>query len=501
MNLELAQLTDTIMDYLPNLLAALAILIIGWFVAIVVSKLVEKALKKTDIDNQLMAWISGDQGGEAPDTERIIGRIVYYLILLLVIVGFFEALGLTIVTEPLNRLLGEVFAFIPRLAAPVLLLLVAWGLATGLRFVVRRLLDSTELDERLTRGARLNKQVPLSKTLADSVYWLVFLLFLPAVLGVLGLQGLLSPVQHMIDEFLGFLPNLFGAAVILAIGWLVARIVQRIVSGLLSAVGVDSMTERAGLENVFGKQPLSELIGLILYALILIPVIIASLNALSLDAVTRPASQMLETMMAAIPSLLGAALVLVVAYLVGKVVSGLVTNVLAGIGFDHFVSQLGLKISGNKNTPSSLVGYLVLLAIIFFAAVEAAELLGFNMLSDLVADFIVFAGQVVLALILFAVGLFLANLVYGAVSSSGTLHASLLATAARVAILVLAGSMSLRQIGVASDIINLAFGLILGAVAVAVAVAFGLGGREIAAKQLEEWQARLSSGKDESTQS
>jgi hypothetical protein len=445
-----------------------------------------------------MAWISGKQGGEAPNTERVIGRIVYYLILLLVIVAFFEALGLTIVTEPLNRLLGEVFAFFPRLAAPALLLLVAWALATGLRFLVRRVLDSTELDERLTRGARLNKQVPLSKTLADSVYWLVFLLFLPAILGVLGLEGLLSPVQNMIDEFLGFLPNLFGAAVIFGVGWLVARVIQRVVSGLLSAVGVDAVTDKAGLTHVLGKQPLSELIGLILYALILIPVIIASLNALNLDAVTQPASQMLETMMAAIPSLLGAVLVLVIAYLVGKVVSGLVSNVLAGIGFDTFVNGLGLKFSGGKNTPSSLVGHLVLIAIIFFAAIEASELLGFSMLSDIIADFIVFAGQVVLAVILFAVGLFLANLVHGAVRASGTMHAQLLATAARVAILVLAGSMALRQIGVASDIINLAFGLILGAVAVAAAVAFGLGGREIAARQLQEWQARLSDGKSES---
>lgn len=68
--------------------------------------------------------------------------------------------------------------------------------------------------------------------------------------------------------------------------------------------------------------------------------------------------------------------------------------------------------------------------------------------------------------------------------------------AARVAILILAGSMALRQIGVASDIINLAFGLILGAAAVAVAIAFGFGGREIAAKQLREWQVSLNEKPD-----
>ena len=133
----------------------------------------------------------------------------------------------------------------------------------------------------------------------------------------------------------------------------------------------------------------------------------------------------------------------------------------------------------------------MLVAIIFFAAIEAAEILGFAMLADIIADFTIFAGQVVLALILFAVGLFVASLVYRAISSSGSVHAQLLATSARVAILVLAGSMSLRQIGVAGDIINLAFGLILGAVAVAVAIAFGFGGRDIAARQLQEWHTEL----------
>jgi len=213
--------------------------------------------------------------------------------------------------------------------------------------------------------------------------------------------------------------------------------------------------------------------------------------------VTGPASQMLETMMAAIPAIFGAVLVLLVAYLVGRVVSGLVSNVLAGIGFDHFLAQLGLRFSDGKQPPSSLVGYLVLVAIIFFAAIEAAEILGFAILADMIKDFAVFAGQVILALILFAVGLFVANLVHRAVGASGNVHAPLLATSARVAILVLAGSMALRQIGVASDIINLAFGLILGAVAVAVAIAFGFGGRDIAARQLQEWHTELVKEKSE----
>jgi hypothetical protein len=79
------------------------------------------------------------------------------------------------------------------------------------------------------------------------------------------------------------------------------------------------------------------------------------------------------------------------------------------------------------------------------------------------------------------------------VQASGVAQSGLLAVAARVSILVLAGAMALRQMGLANEIINLAFGLLLGAIAVAMALAFGLGGRELAARELEEWRQSVKS--------
>lgn len=83
--------------------------------------------------------------------------------------------------------------------------------------------------------------------------------------------------------------------------------------------------------------------------------------------------------------------------------------------------------------------------------------------------------------------LYLADLAARAIRTSGAANAGLLATAARVAIFVLTGAMALRQIGLANEIVNLAFGLLVGAIAVALAIAFGLGSREIAGRQVEEW--------------
>jgi hypothetical protein len=497
MQVILDQITRLVGAYIPNLVAALAILIVGWLVALIVSAIVRGVLRRTSLDNRLARLIMGEKAAEGVEMERQIARGVYYLIMLFVLIAFFQTLGLTLITEPLNQLLIQVFQYAPRLLGAGLLLLIAWIVASVLKFALSRVLTAAKIDERLGSEAGLEEEerVPLAQTLGNAMYWLVFLLFLPAVLSALELQGLLQPVQGMINQILGFLPNIFAAGLILAIGWFVARIVQQIVTNLLAAIGADQLSERVGLAPALGERRLSGLLGLVVYILILIPVLIAALNALALEAITQPASNMLNAILEAIPAIFAATLVVVIAYVVGRVVAGLIANLLTGVGFNAVLARLGLgkePVEGER-TPSEIVGYLVLVAIMLFAAIEASRLLGFVLLADLVTEFTAFAGQVVLGLIIFTIGLYLANLAANTVQASGAAQAGWLAMAARVSILVLAGAMALRQMGLANEIINLAFGLLLGAIAVAVALAFGLGGREIAAREVEGWLQSLKS--------
>jgi hypothetical protein len=478
-----------------EILVAIAILIVGWLVALLGSLLVRKALKRTDIDDKIASWLIGEERAKSIEIGKWVGRSVFFLIMLFVLVAFFDALGLAIITEPLRRFLNQIFDYAPRLIGPIVLLLVAWVTATALRFLVRRVLTATKLDEKLSSQAGLEEgeSIPLSRTLGDAVYWMIFLLFLPAVLGTLNLSGLLHPVQSMIDKILGFLPNLFAAGVILGVGWLLARIVQRIVGNLLAAVGADRLSEQVGLSKALGEQKLSGLLGLVLYILILVPVLVASLNALALDAITAPASEMLNTFLTALPLVFAAALVLLIAYLVGRVVAGLATNLLAGVGFNMILVRLGIgtELEEGERTPSQIAGNLVMVAIMLFAAIEAVDILGFAVLSGLVAQFLVLAGRVLLGLVIFAIGLYLANLAAKTVNTSTAKQAPVLAVTARVSILVLAGAMALRQMGLANEIITLAFGLTLGAIAVAVAIAFGIGGRDLAAETLSGWRQKL----------
>jgi len=139
---------------------------------------------------------------------------------------------------------------------------------------------------------------------------------------------------------------------------------------------------------------------------------------------------------------------------------------------------------------------LVLFWVMLLAIMETANVLGFSLLADLSAKFTVFAAQILLGVIIFGIGLYLANWSYRAISAGSMANAGLLATSARIAILVLSAAMALREMGIANDIINLAFGLLLGAVAVAVALAFGLGGREAAQRHLAQWSECLHKDKE-----
>ncbi|NNF13146.1 MAG: mechanosensitive ion channel [Gemmatimonadetes bacterium] len=488
MQSSLNDMLETTWSFLPNLAAATAILIGGWIVARILAVVVRGGLSRTELDNRMAAWLDGV--GEPFPVERVVSRGVFYLVMLFVLVAFFEALRLDLITEPLTALLTQLSEFAPRVLAAGGLLLVAWVVATALRKIVGTALAAAKIDSRLAESTlESGEPLPLSRTLADALYWLVFLLFLPAVLGALAIEGLLAPVQGLTDQLLGFIPNLLAAGLIFAVGWMVARLVQRIVSNLLAAAGADSFPERLGFDGM-GAVKVSGLIGLVLYVLILVPVVISSLNALQLDAITAPASDMLAQILNAVPGLFAAALLMVIAFAVGKLVSTLLTSVLAGAGFDGLLARLGF--AGVERPAgrslSEISGSLALVFIMVFASVEAADMIGFAALSAILGGLIEFGGQVLLGLFVLATGLWLAELAATTVRESGLNQADTLATAARVSVIALAGAMALRQMGLGERIIELAFGLTLGAVAVAAALAFGLGSREVAGEFVRSWK-------------
>jgi hypothetical protein len=487
----LQQFLQTLGGYLPGALGAIGILVGGWLIALIGAAVVRGILRRTKVDARLAALIGEEGDADGVRVTRWIGRFVYYLIMLFVIVALLQALNLSVVAEPINQLLNQVFSYLPLLLGAAALLLVAWVIATVLRFVIVRVLNTARLDERLASQAGIEtpEGVGLSSVFGNVIYWVTFLLFLPAILGALGLQGLLSPVQGVVDEILGVLPNILGAGLILLLGWVASRFVRQIITNLLAGVGVDRLGEQTGLTPALGGRPLSQVIGTVTYVLILIPVVISGLNALQIEAVSEPASQMLATILNALPAVFGASLLIGVAYLVARLVGSFITNVLTGIGFNNVLSWIGLggETTEGARTPSEIAGYLAMVGLMVFAVIEAANLLGFTILATLVSQFLVAAGGVLLGLVIFGLGLYLSQLAESIIRDAGGSQAHILAPSARIAIVIFSAALGLRQVGIAEDIVNLTFGLVLGAFAVAAALAFGLGARDLAGRELEGW--------------
>lgn len=491
MNEMLDQFMSAVSLHAPRVLAALAILVVGWLLALLLSRGLRKLLQKTGMNDRLPGWLDT---GFSTDPAAAVAKLFFYILMLFVLVGSFQALGLTVITEPLNSLLNELFVFAPKILAAALLLILALILAAVVRRILSGVLTGLDVDNRLMKsaGAESTEGQSISRTLAETVYWLIILLFLPAILGALEMRGLLAPMENMVQALVGFLPHLLAAVIIFAVGWFVARIVQRVVTGLLAAAGADSLSAKAGLAS---SVRVSSLIGGVLYVLILIPVGVAALNALKLEAVTAPASRMLGMILGALPQIFAAALILVFSHFVGKLIAGLVKNLLVSAGFDRIPAAVGLIPAGQTTTaPSRWAAVFIHVAIMLFAATEAAGQLGFHQVSELVARFLVFAGQVGLGLVILVGGLFLANLAGNAVRSTGRTNSGFLAVVARSAVMVLTAAMALREMGFAEDIVNLAFGLLFGAVAVAVALAFGLGGRDAAGAQVQSWREKIGKG-------
>jgi hypothetical protein len=491
---------------------AIAIFLIGWLLAVIASGITDKVLRRMKLD----AYLANSVGvySQRFNIRQIGKALVFWIILLFALVAALNALNLTTVSAPLNSFLNQIFAYLPSLGAALALVVLAWMLATVAKLLVLRTADSFGLDDKLealegeprdqsepsydqmaqsqqerqSRSSENTSALQLSRALGNVVYGFVFLFFLPLILGVLQLQGPLAPIQNLLNDFLSALPSLFKAAVIAAIGWFIAKLLRDVVTNLLVAVGADRLTASVGVQAPEGAPTLSRLGGMLTFILVLIPTATAALDALAMPAISAPATAMLNQILTALPLIFTAAAILLVGYFIGKYIANLVTSLLDGVGFNSFFRTIGIEPPlASGNTPSRIMGMIAHVAVIMVATVAATNILNFPSLTTMITGLMVVFGQVLIGLVILGFGLYLANLAKMIISSSGSAQAKLLGQVARIAILGLVMAMALQQMGIASNIVSLAFGLLFGALALALALAFGLGGRDAAARHLDGW--------------
>jgi hypothetical protein len=393
--------------------------------------------------------------------------------------------SLSQLTQPLMAGLGPL---VPKALGAVAIVVGAWLVAKLVRLALTRVADAAQLDTRTSSPG-------LGQTLSGVGGALVWLMALPGLLGVLEMQSLLGSVTGLINKLLAFLPNLFGAAVVLAVGLLIARIASQLVAGALRAAGSEKAALKMGLANSLGQAGLAGVFGKVVFMLILLPTVIAALTPLGMDTLTQPLARLLDGILNFVPRLISAAVVMLIAVFAGRAMASVIAAVASGSGLNGWPEKLGAKpVEIGGRSLSDLLGTAVLVGVIVIAVAQATELLGLPIVTHIVADVGAGMARLATAGLVFIGGLVLCALAGRAVHSSALPNAHGVALVARAAILAFAGALALRQAGLPSEIVAIAFGAAAGAIAIAVAVAFGVGGRHVAARTAERWAASFDGG-------
>ena len=385
-------------------------------------------------------------------------------------------------TNFIDSVSGKFGNVLPGALGALITLLIGLVIANVVKRLVTALFKSTNLDERL--ASSMNTQTNIGGFIAKLAYYLVMMFVLLIVLDILGVKGVLEPLQNMLDKFLDFIPNLIVAGIIGYVGYILSTIVS-------SATGfVSEKAESFALkQGISTGMDISGVIKNVVFAIVFIPILIVAIDALGMKVISDPAKEMLGTLLNAIPNILAAGIIIAVFYFIGKFVVNILVSLLESMNIDSYADKIGIdNIVGNTSLAKT-IGNLVFALLMFAGVTTALEKLGMTSLVDMMNNLYGIAGNILFGLIILMAGNWISKTAADAVAKSG--DEAWLSSIVRFTLLGLFLAMGLGTMGIGENIVNLAFGLTLGAVAVAFALSFGLGGREAAGKTMEDFLGKF----------
>ncbi len=372
--------------------------------------------------------------------------------------------------------------FLFKIIGAILVYFIGKIIASMIKNLVVKVMKKTTLDNKLFKNSAGNTSPEVF--VGKLVYYLIMIIVLMIVLEILGFTQVLDPLKDMLGQFLGFIPNIVVASIIGFAGYMIATIVSDLVGMASSSLG--KYSSKLGLKSDIN---LPKLIKQLVFIVVFIPVLIAALDALKIAAVSEPLKEMLSTFINAIPNVIAAAIIVTVFYVGGKFLSTMGAELLKNLGTDNLAEKLNMQSVVGKSSLSTIIANLGFAFLMATGIITALDKLNFGKLSEIFSNLLELSGQIFFGLIIMAIGNYVANIAYNSFAKNE--DNAFMASMARIATLGLFLAIALRTMGIANDIVNLAFGLTLGAIAVAIALAFGLGGREAAGKQMEHFFSNL----------
>lgn len=377
----------------------------------------------------------------------------------------------------IERFANNVLDYLPGILGALLVLLIGWLIAKGIKAIIVKLLRRTSWDERLFKNSSMGNT---NVFIGNIFYYVVMIIVILIVLEILGVDQVLTPLEQMLSKFLAFIPNLIGALLIGFVGYLLAKFVSNLVN--LGGNFLDKIVDRTGFKDT---DKLVKILRKVVFIIIFIPFLIQAFDSLQLDAISGPANNILHGFTEIIGEIIIAALILLVFIWGGRYLADFLEDLFRSLGLDKTAEKIQIQnMIGANQSLSKIIANLIYFFLVFFGIITAVEILGLDRLTITLNEILELTGQILFGLLILAIGNYISMLIYNTMTKSR--NNTFIAGIVRWASLALFIAIALRTMGIANEIVELSFGLILGAIAVAVALSYGLGGRDAAGEHFKE---------------
>ncbi len=390
----------------------------------------------------------------------------------------------------INSIISVIGSGVWSVISAALILVIAFVVASIVKSLVLKLLGKGKLNDFFSKldsaEGEENKSGNTKEFIGKLIYLLVFLLFVPGIFSALGMREVSTPITNLLNIVWGYVPNVVAAVIVLVIGFFIARLVRQLLVHVFDKLSINKLQEKAGIE-VKNADKLSNTLAYIVYVLILIPMVVMALDVLNISVISAPAVRMLNLIFEFIPNIFVGLVIIVIGCMIGKFVGQIVTRLIASAGLDAKLTKL--IDNGKYNfSLSKFAGNIVYAVVIIFFVVEGVNVLKLDVLTDIGSAIIGYMPAVLSAILIFAVCFFASSIAEKALRKNGF---TAYAVVAKCAILTVGAFMVLSQLGIAESIVNTAFKLIMAAVAIAFAIAFGVGGKTFATNALSKLENNL----------
>lgn len=423
---------DTLIAYIPNIIAALLLLLLAWVIALLVKNIFTKVLKKVGAKNGMvrarLAKNEDDAGNKLDNT----GKLLYFLVFILFLPPILSQLNMDQAAAPISNMMGKILDFIPNLLLAAIILVIGYFVALFVKRLVYSLLITLNIDGWFRKFSSEKQQEDKNEAIKD-------------------------------EEFAE------------------AEYTTR------SEQNAMRSEEKAALANTLAN---------IVFVIVLIPILTVALETLNVASITEPIISVLNITLSMIPNIFVALILLIAGYYLAKFIADLLINLLESTGLNNMTKVLSVNQAEkvNRVNLSQIIGRTVQVIIIVFFAVEALNVLQLNVLNSIGAAVIAYLPLAVSALIILGLGFiggnFLGN--YIGRTSGNRFFGEMI----KYTIVIFAVFMTLDQLNFAASIVNLAFLFVIAGLSIAFAISFGVGGREFAKRQLEKFEVKMKKEKN-----